>query len=85
MVCFVWRQEEELKEIADKTLGEVRQSLSETKRALDTLNAVEKLRSARKHGLQQTGKISRGLKNMYLKSVWLNKSWFCCMFRSLST
>ena len=44
-----------MKAIADKTLAEVRREISETKRALQTLEALKKLRSARKKGLEQTG------------------------------
>ena len=48
-------QEKELKAIADKTLAEVRREITETRRALHTLEALQKLRSARKKGLEQTG------------------------------
>ena len=44
-----------MKEIADKTLEEVRRKVSESKRALEALAVTAKLRAARKEAFQQQG------------------------------
>lgn len=58
LVDFFPLQEQELKAAADGVLSEVRKKQSDTKRMVDILRALEKLRKLRKEAAARKGKYS---------------------------